>query len=179
MKNLVSQLTRRETIMHRKKRGLFNFIGQVSHSLFGVVDSKNDEFYNQKISQLEEEQADLIKLSREQMVIVKSTLKSVNRTLHDVSRNGLVLEKDLDEIKKFINLENGEITQKYTHTAMLVALNDHAIQIQRALEEVKNEDDILIQSCMNVHKGVMQPQILSPSHLIQILKDSPDSFPRD
>jgi hypothetical protein len=72
------------------------------------------------------------------MVIVKSTLKSVSRTLDDVSRNELVLEKGCDEIKKFINHENGEIKQKYTYTATMVALKDHAIQIQRALEEVKN-----------------------------------------
>jgi hypothetical protein len=32
---------------------------------------------------------------------------------------------------------------------------------------------------MNAHKGVMQPQILSPTHLIQVLKDSQNSFPRD
>jgi hypothetical protein len=139
--------------MHREKRGLFNFIGQVSHSLFGTLDSENEEFYNQKISQLEGEQADLIKLSREQMVIVKSTLKLVNRTLQYVSGNELLLEKCLDEIKKSINHENGEIRDKYSYTTMLVALNDHAIQIQRALEEVKHEYDILIQSCMNAHRG--------------------------
>jgi hypothetical protein len=62
---------------------------------------------------------------------------------------------------------------------MLVALNDHAIQTQRALEEVKNEYDVLFQSCLNVRNGVMQPQILPPSHLVQILKGSQDSFPRD
>jgi hypothetical protein len=73
------------------------------------------------------------------MVIVKSTLNTVNRSLHDVSRTELVLEEGLDEVKKLINHENGEIKQKYTHTAILIALNDHAIQIQRALEEVKNE----------------------------------------
>jgi hypothetical protein len=53
MRDLVSQLTRRETVMHRERRGLFNFIGQVSHSLFGTLDSENEEFCNQKISQLE------------------------------------------------------------------------------------------------------------------------------
>jgi hypothetical protein len=163
--------------MHRKKRGLFNFIGQVG-TLFGTLDSENEEFYNQKISRLEE-QTDLIKLSRGQMAIVKSTLKSVSGTLHDVSRNELILEKGLDEIKKFINHENGEIRQKYSYTAMLVALNEHAIQIQRALGEIKNEYDILIQSCMNAHEGVMQRQILLPSHLVQVLKDSQDSFLRD
>jgi hypothetical protein len=49
MRSLVSQLTRTERVIHRRKRGLFNFIGQVSHSLFGVLDSDNEEFYNNKI----------------------------------------------------------------------------------------------------------------------------------
>jgi hypothetical protein len=103
-----------KAITHSEKRGLFNFRGQVSHSLFGTLDSENEEIYNQKISQLGGEQVDLIKLSCEQMVIVKSTLKSVNRTLNDVSGNELVLEKGLDKLKKFINRENCEIREKYS-----------------------------------------------------------------
>jgi ATP-dependent 26S proteasome regulatory subunit len=145
----------------------------------GVLVSGDEEFYNNKITQLEREQSDLIKLSREQMVVVKSTLKSVNKTLNDVSNNELILENGLTEIKKFVNKENREIKEKYTYTAMLVALNDHAIQIQRALEEVKDEYNILIQSCMNAKQGIMQPQVLSPRHLIEVLKTSRDSFPRD
>jgi hypothetical protein len=39
--------------------------------LFGVSDSENEEFYNNKISQMESEQSDFIKLAREQMVVVK------------------------------------------------------------------------------------------------------------
>jgi hypothetical protein len=43
--------------------------------------------------------------------------------------------------------------------------------------ETKNENDILIQSCtrMNAHKGVMQFQILSPSHLVQFLNTPEDT----
>jgi hypothetical protein len=106
MRSLVSQLSRTE-VFHRRKRGLFNFIGQISHSLFGVLDSDNEAFYNNKITQLEGEQSDLIKLSREQMVVVKSTLKSVNKTLNYVSNNELILENGLTELKKFINKETG------------------------------------------------------------------------
>jgi hypothetical protein len=62
---------------------------------------------------------------------------------------------------------------------MLVALNDHAVQIQRALEEVKDEYDILLQSCLSAKSGIIQPQVLSPSHIIQTLRSSQDSFPRD
>jgi hypothetical protein len=72
MRNLAHQLTRTENSLVRKKRGLFNFIGQISHSLFGILDSDDEEFFSQKISQLDGDQSDMIKLSKEQMVVVKS-----------------------------------------------------------------------------------------------------------
>jgi hypothetical protein len=37
------------------------------------------------------------------MAVVKSTLKSDNKTLNDVSNNEFILERGLTEIKKFIN----------------------------------------------------------------------------
>jgi hypothetical protein len=58
-------------------------------------------------------------------------------------------------------------------------LNNHAIEIDRALEEVKDEYDIIIKSCLNARVGIIQPQVLSPNHISQILKSSQDSFPRD
>jgi hypothetical protein len=85
MRNLASQLAKTERNAPRTKRGLFNFVGQISHALFGTLDSENEEFFNSKISQLEEEQPGLIKMAEEQMVVVMSTLKSVNRTLHEVT----------------------------------------------------------------------------------------------
>jgi hypothetical protein len=38
---------------------------------------------------------------------------------------------------------------------MLVALYDHAVQIQRALDEVKDEYNILIHSCPNEKQGIV------------------------
>ncbi|PNF19010.1 hypothetical protein B7P43_G12398 [Cryptotermes secundus] len=49
---LVTQLTKTEKNAHRKKRGLFNFVGQISHSLFAILGSEN-EVYNSRINQLE------------------------------------------------------------------------------------------------------------------------------
>jgi hypothetical protein len=179
MRNLAYQLTRTETSLVRRRTGLFSFIGQILHSLFGILDSDNEEFFNQKISQLEGEQSDLVKLAKEQMVVVKSTLKSVIKTLNDVTKNELILEKGLQDIKSFVNEENGEIKRKYTYTSVLVMLKDHAIQLQRALKEVKNKYEIIIQSCLSAKSGIIQPQVLSPNHIIQILKSSQDSFLRD
>jgi hypothetical protein len=58
LRKLVLQLTRTERNTHRQKRGILSLVGHVAHSLFAMLDSDSEEFYNQKISQLEEEQLD-------------------------------------------------------------------------------------------------------------------------
>jgi hypothetical protein len=40
-----------------------------------------------------------------------------------------------------------KLKRKYTYTSMLVKLNDHAIQIQLVLEEVKDKYNVILQSC--------------------------------
>jgi hypothetical protein len=177
--DLVRQITRSDDKNHRQRRGILNFIGRVSHALFSVLDDENESFYNEKISQLETEQTDLIKLAKQQMIVVKSTLKSVNHTLQDVARNEAVLAKGLELISDYVNKENGEIKQKYTYTTLLVTLNEHAIQLERALMEVREEYDVIIQAVLNAQKGIIQPHILLPVRLIKILKASQNDFPRD
>jgi hypothetical protein len=94
-----------------------------------------------------------------------------------VSKSDLIIGKGLRDAEKLINEQNGEISKKYAHTSMLVELNNHAIQMQRALDEVRNEYDLIIQSCLSAEEGILQPQIISPNRMFQILKASQDSFP--
>ena len=55
---------------------------------FGMLDSVSEEFDKQDITRLEEELMEWLKLIREQQAtVVRSTLKSVNQTIHDVSNN--------------------------------------------------------------------------------------------
>lgn len=80
---------------------------------------ENEYFLNHKISQVGE-QSDLRKLAREQMVLVKSTLKSVNEMLNDVSKNKVISGQGLKDIKNFVNKENREMKREYIETSMLV-----------------------------------------------------------
>ena len=55
---------------------------------FGMLDSVSEVFDKQDITQLEEELMEWLKLIREQQAtVVRSTLKSINQTIHDVSNN--------------------------------------------------------------------------------------------
>jgi len=103
-------------------------------------------------------------------------LKSVNQTLHDVCTNELTLTRELHKILKFINAGNKKIENRYAHIASLVTLNDNSVRIHQAIEEVTDVYNTVIEVCLRWRNGIIHPQILPPSSLIQILKISQDSF---
>jgi hypothetical protein len=61
---ILSQLTRNEDepVHTRNKQGVFNFIGGISKILFGTLDNEDANYYTDKISHLENEQLDFLKL---------------------------------------------------------------------------------------------------------------------
>jgi hypothetical protein len=84
-----------------------------------MLDYDSESLYNKQIALLEDEQLDWLKLMREQTIVVRSTLKSVNRTPHDVLTNEWILTRELYQVLKFINVGNKKIENRY---GMLVLL---------------------------------------------------------
>ena len=82
LKLLVRQLTRIEDKDHSHfKRGVFSFIGRIIKILFGTMDSEDGLYYAEKGSSLVKEQIDFLRFSKEQITVIKSTLRSMNSTL--------------------------------------------------------------------------------------------------
>jgi hypothetical protein len=150
LKLLVRQLTRVEDKDYSHfKRGVFNFIGGISKILFATMDSEDASYYAEKISSLEKEQIDFLKLSKEQITVVKATLRSMNSTLLAVSENERILSKGLNEIAKHINKRDGEIKEMFTGTSMLLTVNEHTMQLERAISKCRREYNVLIDTIMN------------------------------
>ena len=179
IKGTLMDLTKWDSSSLRFRRRLFGFIGTISHTLFGTLDEEDGKFYTDKISQLEQEQASFLRLSKEQVVLVKTTLRTVNRTLHDVAYNERILEKGLLDIKKHIVVEEGNLNMQLGYTSMLMALNDHALQLDRAIEELQDQYSMLIDAVIHAQKGILQPQLISPRKILQIMKDNQAHFPLD
>jgi hypothetical protein len=59
-------------------------------------------------------------------MVIRSTMKSVNQTSHDVSTNELTLTRELHKILKFINVGNKKTENRCALPALLLTLNDHA-----------------------------------------------------
>jgi hypothetical protein len=62
-------------------------------------------------------------------MVVRSTLKSVNQTPHDVSTNILTLTRELYKILKFINVGNKKTENRCALPALLLTVNDHATNV--------------------------------------------------
>jgi hypothetical protein len=181
MRLLVRQLTRDEEKINysRARRGVFNFIGGLSKILFGTMDSEDASYYTDKISKLEREQIDFLKLSKEQITVVKSTLRSLNSTLMDVSENEKILSKGLEKMAQHINERDGEVKRMFTATSMLLTVNDHSMQLERAINECRREYEILIDAIINSQKGVIQPHIITPAQIIRQMKASQADIPSE
>jgi hypothetical protein len=71
-------------------------------------------YYDKKISSLEKEQIDFLKLSKKQTTVFKSKLRSMNSSLLVVSKNDRILSKGLEEMAKHVNQRNDEINDMST-----------------------------------------------------------------
>jgi len=180
LRSLVTQLTRdKDEECIRFKRGVFNFIGGISKILFGIMDNEDASYYAEKISNLEKEQLDFLRLSKEQITVVKSTLCSLNSTLLVVSKNERILSKGLEEMARHVNEYDGKIKEMFTRTSMLLMVNEHNMQLERALSECRREYDKLIDAIVNSQKGILQPHTITSAQIMKQLKTSQTDIPSE
>ena len=156
---------------------MFNFIGGISKILFGTLDNEDANYYSDKIDSLEKEQMEFLKLSKEQITVVKSTLRSLNSTLLAVSENERILSKGLEDMAKHINKEDGEVKRMFTSTSMMLIVNEHTMHLNRAIDECRRQYEILIDANVNSQKGVLQPQIITPAQIMKHMKASEADMP--
>jgi hypothetical protein len=79
-----------------------------------------------------------------------------------VAYNEQILEKGLLDSRKHIVVEEGNLNMQLGYISMLIVLNDHALQLDRAIEELKDQYSMLIDAAIHAQKGILQPQLISP-----------------
>jgi hypothetical protein len=103
----------------------------------------------------------------------------MNFTLTDVSENERILSKGLERMAEHINERDGEVRRMFTATSILLTVNDHAMQLERAIDECRREYEILIDGIINSQKGVIQPHIITPAQFIGQIKASQADIPNE
>ena len=120
LKDLVAEyMTDNQNSNQRFKRGVLNFVGEISKILFGTLTQADARDYNEHISELENEQKEFLHLSKEQMTIIKTTITSVNSTLQKVNQNEKVMAEGLIKMLNYSTHKFNEIEEKIKNVNLI------------------------------------------------------------
>ena len=72
----------------------------------------------------------MFSLSKEQVTVFKSTLRSLNSTLLTVLENERILSKGLDKMAKHISEHDSEIKEMFSGNSMLLTVNEYNKQLE-------------------------------------------------
>jgi methyl-accepting chemotaxis protein len=147
-----------ETSGRRIKRGVLNFVGEISKILFGTLTQSDAKNYNEHISELDKEQQEFLHLAKEQMTVVKTTITSVNSTLQRVNQNEKILENGLSRLFNYSAHEFSELEEEIGNINLL---NEQIRLVHRGIDESQHSFEILLEAFVHAEQGVLQPQLMT------------------
>ena len=99
--------------------------------LFGTLTQSDAKKYTEHIQKLEDQQS-FLRVSQEQMTVLKSAILSFNLTMQEANRNESILNENLLRLNKVVvEVLNNMKAQIYS----VMVLNENIQQVQRGLGE--------------------------------------------
>jgi hypothetical protein len=179
---LLKQITGSQAVAgkaKRRKRGVLNFMGELSKILFGTMDETDARYYNEQIRLFEQNAEDTTTLMKQHLYVVKSSLGAINNTLSDLEYNEQLLREGVSNITGHMDAVESE-TRKITDTfSAKVEIEGHVLRVNNAMDTWQRKLDLLVASVGTAQKGVLQPQIISPFSLMEALMKSVTALPKD
>ena len=111
--------------------------------------------------------------------VMKSTLGALNVTLADLAHNNKLVRQGLTDIQTYPNSLSSETSRKLTRFEAKFMIEKHITQVTNALTLLQENVDLLQDSVIHPQAGKVQPQLVPPKLLLEALRESQASFPRD
>ena len=67
----------------------------------------------------------------------------------------------------------------FTVFSLMLTIHEHAVHLIRAIEECRREYQILIDAVIDAQRGVIEPQLITPSQILEQIKNSQADMPND
>jgi len=163
----------------KQKRGLINFIGEISTVLFGTLDEKDAEYYDEQIRKFEANSDNTTELLMQQVCVLKTTLGARKKTLRDVEHNDRLMREGVLDIQRYLDTLTLETSCKLSMFEAKFMIEKHITQVNNALTTLQRNMDLLLNSVLHAQTGGIQPQIVPPRLLLDSLQENEPFFPRD
>lgn len=152
----------------RKKRGVFDFVGQIAKILFGTLDSTDADYYNDQIDLVYNNSKQLTDLYKKQINIIQSTIGNFSIAFRENNHKFKEIDYNIGQLHK-IMLKNEE---KMNEAQMNIMVNSYLIECTEMIFEYELELEILTDAILLARRGLIHPKILSPKELFKHLKET-------
>lgn len=152
----------------RTKRGLFDFVGEVSKTLFGTLSDTDATYYNNELDKLYLDQKKVIQYVRNQTSIILKTLNSNEKIIATTSDSINYINEQFNRVKNLSQINEANIWID----EVLLDLDD---ELRKLTDEIKKTEELIVDG----KHGTVKPYILSPRELFNSLREHKhiDNFP--
>jgi hypothetical protein len=142
--------------------------GDILKFLFGTLTQSDAQKYTQHIQELENEQQSFLKISQEQMIVLKSVISSFNVTMQKVHKNEKIINENLQRLNQLVVDEINKI--QFELDSVLI-INENIRQIQRGMSECQHTFEILVDAFLHAQDGIIQPQLMTIAKVKDMMKE--------
>nr|XP_012150445.1 PREDICTED: uncharacterized protein LOC105663775 [Megachile rotundata] len=150
----------------RRKRGIFNPIGEVSKILFGTLSSADAEYYNTEIDKLHDDIGTIARLVKNQTHIMKTQILD-----------------NLENVRAFkskltaIDINNEKLYNVSARNKYEIELEELALELTNIVNDYSEDVNNLMNAIADSKHGIIHPQLLSPDVLFNALRKT--NLPED
>lgn len=165
----------------RIKRGLFNGIGMAAKELFGSMDSRDAEHYEDLINSLKHNEDHLLGLIKNQTTIQDSTLNLITKDSDLLERQIKVLQKQVSEIKQGLNEDSIQgFLAIVIHTTIIITeyreLQDSMLEILLQTNVGKFHPSLITSDQLKAQLSIIRTEI--PQNLMVTGEDTATQIPQ-
>lgn len=159
----------------RYKRGWINFIGSGLKTLFGTLDSNDEEFYDNAINDIHVQQKQTLRILDDHCTVLSNTFKDLNMTLKHIKD----LETNINSILEKIHTNSKNMILKLNS----LQIDEQRMELLNYLNILTTETEIEINRLTNIvmfsKVGQIHPYVIPIHTLMEELTLSQKSLPSE
>lgn len=152
----------------RNKRGLFDFIGEISKTLFGTLSDNDATYYNKELDKLHADQKSIIQYVRNQTSFILRTLNGNKKVLETATNSLKHMNDQFNKVKGLAQTNEANIW-----------IDEILLDLDVELNILTNDITRMTELIFDGRHGIIKPSTITPTELFSLLREHKhvDNFP--
>ncbi|KAG7297354.1 hypothetical protein JYU34_019327 [Plutella xylostella] len=158
----------------RTKRGYFDGVGRVANSLFGVLDDRFAQQYQQDIEHVKVNEQHLLTMLKNHTSILEVHNNIILRNEESINKQLHLLKEHSFQTNEY--LRNMQIRAE--ETAMMTYFNSISISVNIIINKLRRMQEDVLETLQDIHQGHLDTRVLSADQLKRELREISSQIPK-